>query len=111
MSAAIREALDVLLSEPGQVIELRIPRARHTRSGYFDDLDRAAEAAAKLNGTSSVYMTLNPCDPALLARGGQPYRRVSRGNYLRSGYPAAGVVSDRPRPDEAHRGVLDRGRA
>ena len=68
MSAAIRQALGAL-SEPGQVIELRILRARHTRSGYFDELDRAAEAAAKLNGTASVYMTLNPCDPVLLARG------------------------------------------
>jgi uncharacterized protein DUF3987 len=68
MSATIRQALEVL-SEPGQIIELRIPRPRHTRSGYFDELDRAAEAAAKLNGTASVYMTLNPCNPALLARG------------------------------------------
>lgn len=51
MIAAIRQALEVL-SEPGQVIELRIPRPRHTRSGYFDKLDRAAEAAAKLNGTA-----------------------------------------------------------
>jgi len=58
MSAAIRKALEVL-SEPGQVIEFRIPRARHTRSGYFDDLDRAAEAAAKLNGAAPVYMTLS----------------------------------------------------
>jgi hypothetical protein len=68
MIAVIRKALEIL-SEPGQVIELRIPRARHTRSGYFDELDRAAEVAAKLNGTASVYMTLNPCNPALLARG------------------------------------------
>jgi hypothetical protein len=64
----IRNALEVL-SEPSQVIEIRILRGKHTRSGYFDDLGRAAEAAAKLNGTAAVYATLNPCNPALLARG------------------------------------------
>ena len=36
MSATIRQVLEVL-SKPGQVIERRIPRVRHTRSGYFDD--------------------------------------------------------------------------
>jgi hypothetical protein len=66
-AAIIRQVLGVLTA-PGSVVEIRIPDGARTRSGYFDDLDLAAGAAAKINGTSSVYQTLNPCNPALLAR-------------------------------------------
>src|SRR5437762_1238129 len=66
----ISEALRTL-AEPGQVIELRLlntPRAA-TVSGYFNDLDLAAKAAARWSGQApAVYVTLNPVNPALLAR-------------------------------------------
>jgi hypothetical protein len=60
-----------LLMAPGDVHEVRIPKAgrRGTISGYFDDADRFSEAVDAVNGTvPGVYLTLNPCNPALLAR-------------------------------------------
>src|SRR5690349_22954574 len=69
--AAIRAALAVLL-EPGTVAELRIlntPRAG-TVTGYYDDHERLARDAAALQRRygCSVYVTLNPPRPELLAR-------------------------------------------
>lgn len=67
--ASIRAALDLLV-EPGAVHELRILDVEHegTVSGYFDDLDAMAEAAARYDGRGAVYGTLNPVIPALIAR-------------------------------------------
>ena len=68
--AEIRRALSVLF-EPGDVVELRAPKAGRLRtaSGYFDDLDRLADAAVEVNRQSGgVYVTMNPVEPALLAR-------------------------------------------
>jgi hypothetical protein len=60
-----------LLMAPGDVHELRIPKAGRERtiSGYFNSAERMAEAVLKLDGKHpGVYMTLNPCRPELLAR-------------------------------------------
>lgn len=60
-----------LLWEPGQTAELRILGTQRagTVSGYFDDPVKLAKAAALWNGKAEgVYWTLNPVDPALLAR-------------------------------------------
>ena len=59
-----------LLFRPGQVVELRAPHTRKgTLSGYFDNFDKLADAAAELSGTvPGVYVTLNPVRPELLAR-------------------------------------------
>jgi hypothetical protein len=63
-----------LLAEPGQVCELRALdavtpgwRRPHTVAGYFDDPAKLAAAAAGIQARG-VYMTLNPVQPALLAR-------------------------------------------
>jgi hypothetical protein len=56
---------------PGDVHEVRIPKAGRlgTISGYFDNAEALADAVAPLDGTvPAVYITLNPCMPALLAR-------------------------------------------
>jgi hypothetical protein len=37
-------------------------------SGYFDDVDAAAAAVARWDGKASLYVTLNPINPSLLAR-------------------------------------------
>lgn len=53
------------------VFEIRIPKAgRHrTIRGYFNDAAAAARAAAAWSGkVPAVYVTLNPVNPALLAR-------------------------------------------
>lgn len=69
----IRRALAILV--PSGIFEIRAPQARlnghrpGTAAGYFDDPSAAAQAAARLSGTApGVYLTLNPVDPALLAR-------------------------------------------
>jgi nicotinamidase-related amidase len=67
----IRDTLGLFLS-PGGVIEIRVPNVdgrKRTDAGYFDDLEAAVTAAAAYSGTApAVYVTLNPCNPALLAR-------------------------------------------
>ena len=60
-----------LLMAAGDVHEVRIPKAgrRGTIAGYFDDAERLADAVLAIDGTvPGVYLTLNPCNPALLAR-------------------------------------------
>ena len=65
-----------LVVDPGDVIELRIlnavdnPRySRFTVAGWFNDLDKLAQAALKwTRRAEGVYVTLNPTNPALIAR-------------------------------------------
>ena len=60
-----------VLAEPGQVIELRIPgvQGKRTDSGYFTDPEKLARAAVTYIGRAEgIYITLNPLNPALLAR-------------------------------------------
>jgi hypothetical protein len=62
------------IAAPGQVVELRAlnvaPTGRrpYTLSGYFDDPERLAIEAARILKAQGVYMTLNPPNPAVLAR-------------------------------------------
>jgi hypothetical protein len=73
-TAEIRRAIDVLHRDPNDVIEIRAIRVRQrdyptTTSGYFDDRDKAAAAAASLSPISQgVYINLHRINPALLAR-------------------------------------------
>ena len=58
-----------VLFEPGDVAELRAFKDRTITSGYFDNFEELAEQAAKLDSKGfAVYVTLNPTEPALLAR-------------------------------------------
>jgi hypothetical protein len=66
-----------LLFAPGQVVELRAVKVRrgrgrpHTEAGFFDTdhLPELARAALDVSPhAQAVYYTLNPLDPALLAR-------------------------------------------
>lgn len=68
-STDIRAAL-ALVAGPNSVHELRVlGTSRGTVSGYFDDLDLMAEAAAEWSGNAEgVYVTLNPVVRSLLAR-------------------------------------------
>lgn len=66
----IRDTL-LLLFEPGSVYEIRMPKTGRTRTvrGYFDNVDAAVDACATWSGkAAAVYVTLNPVNPALLAR-------------------------------------------
>lgn len=59
-----------LLVLPGSVVELRcLGTPKGTVSGYFGDMNAMADAAAEWSGQAkSVYFTLNPVLPDLLAR-------------------------------------------
>jgi hypothetical protein len=60
-----------LLHRPSSVVELRILDTGRTGTvaGYFNDFMQLTQAAAQWSGKApAVYITLNPCDPALFAR-------------------------------------------
>lgn len=61
-----------LLFQPGDVLEIRVPKARTQKVifGYFDDFQRLAEEVARLESGKypGIYWTLNPVNRALLAR-------------------------------------------
>jgi hypothetical protein len=62
-----------LLYKPGDVVELRVPKAGRlkTISGYYSDPEKLAEAVRKLSkdtALAGIYWTINPCVPACLAR-------------------------------------------
>lgn len=58
-----------ILRNSGDVAELRVPGTnKGTVGGYFDDYDAMGDAAAEQSGTANVFVTLNPVNPALLAR-------------------------------------------
>jgi hypothetical protein len=60
-----------LLMRRGDVREVRIPKAdrRGTISGYFNNPELLVEAVLRLDGVvEGIYITLNPVNPALLAR-------------------------------------------
>ena len=67
----IRRAVDILF-RPGDVVEVRVPKAGRYRtiSGYFSNFDELAAAVARLerNKWPGIYWTLNPVNPALAAR-------------------------------------------
>lgn len=70
-----------LLARPGDVFELRglarVNGQQQTTSGYFDDVEALVRAAAERSGKDDgVYITVNPVNPALLARA--PKNRVRR---------------------------------
>jgi len=81
----IRRTCDLLFA-PGQVAELRALdavtrewRRPHTVSGYFDDWDKLAAAAMSIQARG-VYVTLNPVNPALLARAHNRVRDMQAGD-------------------------------
>lgn len=67
----IESAIGILF-EPQQVVEVRVPKAGKygTVSGYFNDHKKLAQKLEELSGNvgAAVYYTLNPVNPALLAR-------------------------------------------
>jgi hypothetical protein len=73
--------------QPGDVFEIRVLDATtadymrpHVESGYFDfeHIDAVADALAKLRTYRGIYATVNPVNPALLARANNRIRAVGR---------------------------------
>ena len=75
----IYNALLALLT-PGSVAELRSPKTeKGTLSGYYSDFKVMAAEAADLSGqVPAVYVTLNPVNPALLARALNQYKTYAK---------------------------------
>lgn len=76
----IKATLD-LLHEPGEIFEVRIPKTKAgTISGYFNDSGVAAALVARENGKhQSIYATVNPITPALMARS---ENRLTHGAFM-----------------------------
>ncbi len=70
-----------ILFEPGQVVELRVPKSdKGTISGYFNDHKKLVQELGRLSGTApAVYYTLNPVNPALLARANNHTNTYAKG--------------------------------
>ena len=70
----IRKGIEILF-EPGQVVEVRVPRDKFgVIAGYFDDHDSLAETIKELSDERAyegIYYTLNVFQKALLARYGK----------------------------------------
>jgi hypothetical protein len=81
-----------LVSEPGQVIELRLlnvqlqgQRLSVTMAGYFSKRDLLVQSASKYSPyAQGAYITLNPVNPALLARSANALRIAGKGLALSS---------------------------
>lgn len=87
-AAEVQKALEVMV-EPGSVFEVRILEPRRTgRSfvprviyGYFNDPAKVPGAlnALHLEGAKGIYITLNPVNPALLARSHNKFTEAKDG--------------------------------
>ncbi|MGQ9533551.1 MAG: hypothetical protein ACUVTQ_12265, partial [Desulfotomaculales bacterium] len=130
----IRRALALLFGPglwEGFCVELRAPGTRMgTVAGYFAEPEKLAEWAAKLSGgfrnrrgeqvkIESVYVTLNPLNPALLARCAnrcQPFAKAAAADADVIARRWLGLDFDPARPakisstDAEHQAALDRAR-
>ncbi len=70
MNNPIITYLDILRQDEETVFEVRIPNSGRTQTvaGWFNDAALAAEAVAEWDGVANIYVTMNPVNPALLAR-------------------------------------------
>ncbi len=81
--AEVRRAL-LALTQPEQVMELRVlsarttasPRYAYQASGYFNDPEALIKALASLRSAKEMYITLHPCQPMLLARANNRLRTL-----------------------------------
>jgi len=125
--AELRRTLPFLLPD-GQVAELRALEATtladrwpHTATGYFDDREKLVEALSTIRTAKGIYLTINPIDPALLARAANRIRKAGKNDgtsdrdiLARRWLPidcdpvrAAGISSD----DAEHAAAIERSRA
>jgi P4 family phage/plasmid primase-like protien len=68
------------LYKEGDVIEFRALKVQGggTVSGYFNNASDFANAALAINGHASIYATLNPVNPELMARASNKLERFAR---------------------------------
>ena len=118
----ILRALGILFQE-GEVVELRIPSPfispKRPISGYFNDFNKLADNAERWSGRAeAVYITLNPINPALLARSANKVKSsipaTSDSDVLRRRWFPIDIDPDRPSgvssTDEEHSLAIERAR-
>jgi phage/plasmid-associated DNA primase len=70
-----------IFRQPGEVLELRIPKAGRykTISGYFDDPAKLADSVIGLSDErfAGFYFTINPISPDLMARAANRYAKYA----------------------------------
>ncbi len=97
----------LLRHEQGDVFEVRIPnygKYKLTAAGYFDNVEAAFASSVPRDGRANIYTTVNPVNPALLARAAKAAVRLLRvGNAQppEQGGPPGGAQS-RSRCDAWH---------
>lgn len=71
-----------LFHNPGDVIELRIPKASRykTISGYFNESRPLADSVVALadENFAGYYFSINPCNPDLIARSANKYTKYAK---------------------------------
>ncbi len=74
---SIAKGLDAIWT-PSAVHEVRTidPRTHHIQSGYFDDFAEALQAITALDGTTQIYITINPLNPHLIERSNNTITRL-----------------------------------
>ena len=87
-AAEVLKALAVMVA-PGNVFEVRILEPRRAGRGYmprviygyFDDPAKVPDAlnALRLEGAKGIYLTMNPVNPALLARSHNKFSEAKDG--------------------------------
>jgi P4 family phage/plasmid primase-like protien len=119
--AEIVRAIRILFSIPGTVVEVRVPKAGRmkTISGYFNDYNALAKAVSTLAVETSIFWTLNPPNPALLARANNRLitfaeKTTSDEDILERRWLLVDLDAKRPSgisaTDEEHEAALERGR-
>ena len=101
--------------QAGDVFEVRVLdavsadyRREHIESGYFDyeHISAVPEALKRLLSFRGVYVTVNPVNPDLLARAGEPSASGgAKSDDRRHGYCPAALASDRLRSQTSLRRV------
>lgn len=84
--------------QPGEVLELRIPKAGRykTISGYFNDAKKLADAVIGLADEpfAGIYFTINPVEADLLARASNKYKKKRRYHHQRRGHNRSSLVAN-----------------
>lgn len=109
-----------LLFRPGDVVEVRVPKAgkHRTISGYFDDFEQLAREVERLEGLlfPGIFWTLNPASHALLARANNKLKSFAEnttgdGDILRRSWMLVDLDPKRPTgissTDVEHDAALD----
>jgi hypothetical protein len=112
--------------EPGSVFGVRAFRVqngfqKHTRAGYFDNLEAAVDAISRLDGLAeAVCFTLNPVRADLLSRATnrierQPQQATADKDILRRAWLFVDCDPERPSgiasTEWEHQAALDRAKA